>query len=298
MKNYEDMTRDVFKRIDEYEEKKKRQQIVVRKIAVLVPAACLTLFIGVFSLKKVNIIPEVKKSTGQCELVELVTSESSVSNTVTSVLPASELNINSQTKPSQYSPATAGKTSLTGSEPAKETLKPTEKISDNAVTPTGTVKETSLMVTHSDKATEPSESSTHSSSEVKDTPVTPAKSDPPSTSVYEPQPEINPKETSQSNDHHKEDPFAGKNISQIFNIAELSESDLKYRSTGQEIDASEIGEYLSDAEMKSDDDFLMGVAYTGDAKAYIISGKDPESMIAVKLVDSNDIKYYLYLIVQ
>ena len=304
MKNYEEMANNVFKRIDEYEEKKRKKMIVVRKALVAVPVACLTFFLGTFSLKKANIIPEARKSTGERQLVEIVTSDSESPKTVTTVYKETAATTETdrnilQTSLTTVAAETASLSSL--NDTVRDTVKETNKASEspsfhNAETAVSTIdntiseKETTVVVTFSSSeivTTQTSESNGNESSENKETLPSSVTESAVITTVTA---ESSTLPMIQFSDSIL--PWEKRNSAQKYDKAELNYSHLKYHYFEMVLDISSIEDFISDASMSGEGDYPLCEKFYCDAKAFKVKGFGQDVAIAIKF--ENDEKYYLY----
>ncbi len=335
-RDYKDMTYNILKARDEYEEKKRKRLIAVKKCMAAVPAACLTVFVAVYSLKKADIIPEAKKSTEERQLVEIVTSNSEAVTPVTSqnqITKETEVTVKDhlQTSPAAVTTVTVSESSLKESDTVKETVLST-------INNTVSEKETVTLTAAEEITTQPAESkeqgsesvtsavkhesSSYESSSISET----SENDITKESAPDGNEENNFEENNDSESSKKDGsvdfratggnisssytnakllivpdtsgnsetvlPWDERNTAQKYNMAKPDEPYLKYIYSGYLIDASLIGEYLSDASMTGRGDPPLEEKYRCKAKAYRVSGFDPKRVVAIKFEDDDNYYYY------
>ena len=290
---YKNVTACVLKARDEYFKKKKKQKMVLKKIVVAVPIICLTFFLGAFTLKKVNIIPEAKKSTEERQLIEIVTSN------IDKTKPMTTINKETTDNNLQTALTTCVSENVSNSffsDTVRDTIKETNKVSEstffhNTETVVSTIdntiseKETTVIVTKSSSeiiTTQTSESKGNESFENKEklectviTTVTAESSTLP---------------MRQFSDGIL--PWEERNSAQKFDKAELNYSYLKYHYFEMILDISSIEDFIADASMSGEGDYPLCEKFYCDAKAFKVKGFGQDVAIAIKF--ENDENYYLY----
>ena len=337
-RDYKEMTYNILKARDEYEEKKRKRLIAVKKCMAAVSAACLTVFVAVYSLKKADIIPEAKKSTEERQLVEIVTSNSEAVTPVTSqnqITKKTEVTVKDhlQTSPAAVTTVTVSESSLKESDTVKETALST-------INNTVSEKETVTLTAAEEITTQPAESKEQGSESVTSA-VKHESSSYESSSISETSENDITKESApdgneennfeENNDLTSESskkegsvdggttdvnisysytnakllivpdtsgnsetvlPWDERNTAQKYKTAKPDEPASIYKYYGYLIDASLIGEYLSDASMTGRGDPPLEEKYRCKAKAYRVSGFDPKRVVAIKFEDDDNYYYY------
>lgn len=292
MKSYDEMTKCVLNARDEYVQKKKRQNEIIRKTASITSSFCFVVLLGIgmFNLDK---MPKSEQfinyredtDTNTCEN----TKESDTSTTTNSENKSENVSENPVT--SQNITSTANDIVI-GSEHTDA-----EKTEDNTVAITQ--PDTTVSGTLTEKPTTPivtdiGEAVTATSKVSTALPTT----EQITTTKIEYTTDAPAEQTTTQNKPLDEDVdnntylhWDEMTINQQYFLAEFGEPLVFYSTLEKEISASEVGEYICQAYM-SGYDWYESVYYHCEAEVYKIKGDNAGNTIAIKF--SNDDKYYLY----
>lgn len=281
MKSYDEMTKCVLNARDEYVQKKKRQNEIIRKTASITSSFCFVVLLGIgmFNLDK---MPKSEQFINYKENTDTSTTTNSENKSE---------NVYENPATSQNITSTANDIVI-GSEHTDA-----EKTEDNTVAITQ--PDTTVSVTLTEKPTTPIvtdivEAVTAISKVSTALPtteqITTAKIEYTANAPAEQTP-TQSKPLDEDVDNHTYLKWDEMTINQQYFIAEFGEPLITYSTLEKKASVNEIGEFICQAYMSGYDWYEL-IYYHCEAEAYKIKGDDAGNTIAIKF--SDDDKYYLY----
>ena len=254
MKNHNEMYQSLLSRYDEYQEKKSRRRLIVKRTVPVLACFCFSVILG-FGFWKHRSIKPPTASVAVTE--ETTASSASIKSTQTTCHQTEQRSTNIAAATGAATVST--QVNVATSEAELQYQTPTE------TAPTAVVIETKTAATEPTTSITTSEPSGHSLTE-----------QPPDEGTTEPSEYI---------------PWDEMTVNQQYIMAELGEPRTFYSTAKAEVSEDEVGEYIGRAYM-SGYDWLGEVYYHCETDAYRVTGDDDRKKIAVRF--EGDERYYLY----